>query len=320
MTRRRSQRSDDLYAEAERLIGRVRPEVAALERDVFDLGAEIGVDFELDDEGVHVRDEPVLVRATSENRKLAPVVMDDVGMARRRPRAVGPFCSSTFVPVAQTCPSTCPFRGNGCMAESGYTGRPNRRIERNARGLSSEQVSRHEARAIDRELFPRGVPRDGGRDGRSPRDLRLHVSGDVTTRAGLRAIAAAVERWKARGGGSCWTFTHAWRDLPRKLWGAISVLASVEEPRDAEVARARGYVPAITVRSFPAPRAFRVEGSSTLWLPCPAELGRTTCVECRLCLDRTTWLGETSRGIAFAVHGQSAEVAKRKLPVLRSAG
>lgn len=312
-----SARSDRLHAEVERLLRRGRSAVRAIGVDVEGMGADLGLGVELDAREPE-RGEPVLVRETSENRKLSPVVMDDVGMARRRPRAVGSYCSSTFAPVRQTCPP-CPFKGNGCMAESGYTGRPNRRIEVNAAGLSSAEVSRREAEAIDRRLHPRGVPRDGGRDGRSGRDLRLHVSGDVTTRSGLRGLAAAVSRWKGRGGGAAWTFTHAWRSLPGEEWGPISVLASIEETADADLARARGYAPAITVREFPVPRAFRLEGSSTTWIPCPAELGKTTCVECRLCLDRTDWLRETGRGIAFAVHGQSAERARRRLPVVRPA-
>lgn len=310
--------SDVLFDEASRLLTKGRRSLRALGVEVEALGETLGLDFELEGPEEVESLEVVLVRETSENRKLAPVVMDDVGMARKRPRAVGPFCSSTFVPVANTCPP-CPFKGNGCMAESGYTGRPNRRIEANARGLTSVEVTRREAEALDRRLFPAGVPRDGGRDGKSPRDLRLHVSGDVTTRVGLDLLVAAVWRWKARGGGACWTFTHAWRDLPGERWGSISILASLEDPKDSELARARGYTPAITVRSFPAPRSFRLAGSSTTWIPCPAELGKTTCVECRLCLDRTEWMRETDRGIAFAVHGQSAERARRRLPVVRAA-
>lgn len=75
---------------------------------------------------------------------------------------------------------------------------------------------------------------------------------------------------------------------------------------------------AIVVAEFPAERAFRLPGSSTLWLPCPAELGRTTCVQCRLCLDRTDWLRETDRGIAFAVHGPGARKAKRRLALVHA--
>lgn len=305
---------DRLFEDAERELARGRRSARALATTVRAMGAQVD-----DDElgGIAEHASPVLVRATAENRKLAPVDLVDVGGQRLRPVARGPYVSATYLPVEQTCPSSCAFKGHGCMAQSGYTGRPVRRLEQLAAGLGSREISRLEARAID-ALFVRGVPRDGGRDGRRPRDLRLHVSGDVTTRGGLRDLVGAVERWRSRGGGSCWTFTHAWRELDGASWGPISVLASIEEPRDAEEARARGYTPAITVRDFPSRRAFSIGG--TTWLPCPAETGRATCVECRLCLDRGEWLREGGKGIAFAVHGMQAGAARRRLPVLASGG
>lgn len=296
-------RLDQLFADAD-------VELARSRRGARHAARALGID---DLEGALELDSPVLVRPTSENRKLSPVDLVDVGGDRPRPAARAPYCSSTYVPIAQTCPSSCPFKGHGCMAESGYSGRPVRRLEANARGLSSREISRHEAAAIDR-LFVGGVPRDGGRDGRGARDLRLHVSGDVTTVGGLRDLVAAVERWKSRGGGSCWTFTHAWRSLDGASWGPIAVLASIEEPAHAELARARGYAPAITVRSFPSSRAFDAGG--TTWIPCPAETSDRTCVECRLCLDHVDRLRESGRGIAFAVHGPGVEAARRRLPVI----
>lgn len=260
-------------------------------------------------------EQPALVIPVAANRKLSPVDLVDVGMARRRPVPRRPFCSATYVPVQQTCPRTCPFRGNGCMAQSGYTGRAVRRIEALAEGMSSYEIGRQEALALDR-LCRRGVPRDGGRDGESPRDLRLHISGDVTEDSSLRVLAAAVSRWKARGGGSAWTFTHAWERLERERWRPISVLASIERPEQSELAQARSYVPAITVRTFPSTKPFRVAGSRTMWIPCPAETKKRTCVECRLCLDHEDQLYERGHGIAFAVHGGQSKKAKRQLPTL----
>jgi hypothetical protein len=258
----------------------------------------------------------VLVMRESTNRKLSPVEMVDVGMERKRPYARRPFVSSSFLPVNPTCPRSCPFRGNGCMAETGYTGRPNRKLEAVARDLelTATDAAIAEAHVIDR-LFPHGVPRDGGRDGQSPRDFRLHVSGDVGGVVAARALGDAVARWKARGGGSAWTFTHAWKRVHRRDFGPISVLASVESRSQVEAVRERGYAPAITVDSFYDSRAFELWPGAK-WIPCPAELGKTTCVECRLCLDRTDWMRETGRGIAFAVHGPGAESAKRKLRVV----
>lgn len=124
-------------------------------------------------------DAPALARAIAANRKLAPVDMVDVGLPRKRPVPRRPFCSATYAPVQQTCPSSCVFRGHGCMAQSGYTGRAVRRLEINAHGLSPLRIAKAEARQIDR-LHPHGVPRWGGRSGHHRMDLRLHVSGDVT--------------------------------------------------------------------------------------------------------------------------------------------
>ncbi len=305
---------DELFADAAAALDDSRRAARRAEGRVRELAGELGVELEEDAHPALRRaEEAVLALAIAANRKLAPVDLVDVGGPRRRPVPRAPYCAATYVPVRQTCPSSCPFRGHGCMAEAGYTGRAVRRLEGAAEGLDVYELARQEARAIDR-LRPR---RDGGRDGRSPRDLRLHVSGDVTRPDALEMIAAAALRWQRRGGGGVWTFTHAWRALERRLWTPISVLASVESPADAEHARDLGYTPAITVRAFPARSSFHLEGSTTAWIPCPAETSGRTCVECRLCIDREPWLHETGRGIAFAVHGMSAERARRRLPVLR---
>lgn len=306
---------DDLLDEMDRELELARASAHAAVSAVVAAGDALGSDVEVPFIEEEVGEGAVLVRATSENRKLSPVVLDDVGGDRLRPRAVGPFCSSTFAPVSQTCPRGCAFRDNGCMAQAGYTGRPNRRLERNARGIGPDELARLEAASID-ATFPGGVPRDGGRDGTRGRDLRLHVSGDVTTKAGQRALVGAAARWRMRGGGSVWTFTHSWRELPGEEWGEVSVLASVEDARESELARARGYAPALVVASAASGKAFSLPGSTTRWIPCPAELGESTCVECRLCLDRSSWLADADRGIAFVAHGPQAARAARRLPVV----
>lgn len=257
----------------------------------------------------------VLVLPRSANRKLAPVDLVDVGMDRKRPVPRAPFCSATYIPIAQTCPDSCPFKSGGCFASSGYSGRPVRRMEANAEGLSAADIARAEAKGLD-GLDRNGVEPDGGRDGKSPRDLRLHVSGDVTTPEGLDLLAGAVVRWQGRGGGSAWTFTHSWRTLPRARWRSISVLASVETPAQVEEARERGYTPALTIREFPdGAKPFKVPGAETSFIPCPAETKGATCVECRLCVDREPFLHEKNKGIAFAVHGVQSAQAKKRLPM-----
>lgn len=309
--------TDDLFAEAAKVLDAGRRGARRTHADVIAAAGTLGLSADdlVDDtlvDAIAKRPVPALIITKSANRKLAPVALVDVGGDRPRPIPQGPYCDATYLPVRQTCPSSCPFRGHGCMAESGYTGRAVRRLESLAAGMSAREVARAEANEIDR-LHRNGVPRDGGRDGKSPRDLRLHVSGDVATAGGLRDLVSVLESWKLRGGGSCWTFTHWWRELPDR-WGPISVLASIEDPADAELARARGYAPALTVRSFPSRKAFAAGG--TTWIPCPAETSDTTCIECRLCLEQTDRLRDTNRGIAFAAHGPGDGAAKRRLPVI----
>lgn len=241
------------------------------------------------------------VRETSMNRKLSPVVLDRDVEGIARPHALPPYCSSTFAAIGPTCPSSCPFKGNGCMADSGFTRILSVRLNDNARGMSELQVIAEEACEIDGAFDGGPIPHDGlGR----PRALRLHVGGDVQSVECARILGAAAVRWRKRGGGSVWTFTHSWRTIPREAWGwAVSVLASVETAADLELALARGYAPAIVVPELPLDgKRMKVEGSKVPVIPCPGETRAATCVGCRLCLDRP--LVKMGAGIAFGVHGR----------------
>ena len=84
-------------------------------------------------------------------------------------------------------------------------------------------------------------------------------------------------------------------------------------------ARGRGYAPSIVVRQFPDRRAFYVRGIVGRVVPCPAETGDRTCVQCRLCLSDEGLL-ERATTIAFAAHGgaDGAVKARRTLPILEA--
>lgn len=121
------------------------------------------------------------------------------------------------------------------------------------------------------------------------------------------------------GGGSVWTYTHRWVDIDRDAWGSsISVLASVENIEFAHHARKLGYAPALVVDKFASDKAHTLrEGKRSLKvIPCPAQTRGTTCVECRLCLDRD--LHTMNVAIGFSVHGVEAAKARRRLPVLKA--
>jgi hypothetical protein len=244
----------------------------------------------------------------SHNRKLAPVERLLTG-GRLRPKARAPFVATTDVSIATTCSDACPFKGRGCFAEAGFTRFMARRLDAAAEGLTTDAVIAEEARLIDGAFKGGRVPQDGARSGR---DLRLHVGGDVGSVLGARLLASAARRWRDRGGGAVWSFTHAWREVPREAWGPISVLASVERPEDIEAARAAGYAATIVVDEFPSDRAFFPPGSSAKIVPCPAETRGTTCVECRLCLDADT-LARRNVAITFEAHGPTARRVREAL-------
>lgn len=289
----------------------------------------------------------VSFQGRSSNRKLSPtreVHVPNSPWPRFEP--IGPYICTTYVSIAETCPSSCAFKDAGCFAQTGMTGRLIKKLDQAAtlereryrllvkarslveardmlgeEGIIYRSVAHAEAAAIDRQ-FQRGVPQDGAKGGR---DLRLHVSGDVRDAEGAKELAGAASRWYLRDGGDVYTYTHRAHQIPREDWGGVdgvSILSSVETPKQARLARDRGYAIAIVVRSFPddTTRAFELPGVPGKIIPCPAETGvkktdgsEVTCVDCRLCFDADA-LYDRNRAIGFAAHG-AVKKAKRKLPV-----
>lgn len=267
-----------------------------------------------------IREPGVVVRGLSAIRKFGPVVHEPNPGSGFGIKLIPqpPYTAATYAPIEQTCPSDCMFKAPNeagvrpCYADAGFTRGAVRKLEGQAVGMTPLQIARSEARAVDR-LFPQGVPQDGARGGR---DLRLHVSGDVTGIRAAAALAGAAARWRERGGGSVWTYTHAWRFVERSAWGKIAVLASVESVRDIGKARNRGYASALVVAQHESEKAWPAAGTKVV--PCPYETRKVTCSACRLCLDRDLLqLGIT---VAFAAHGALAAEVKRRLPVIQASG
>lgn len=270
-----------------------------------------------------------VLHAATCDRKLAPVGLErhELDWHALRPFALGPFVSATYVAIKATCPSACTFRERGCYVREGFTGRAMRLLDERAGKVSGDDVIAAEAELIDgafrgvRGGTPGTIPQDGGRDGSSGRDLRLHIGGDASSERGAELLSGAAYRWLERCGGEVWTYTHLWDVIDAATWFPISALASVESAADAVRAIARGYVPAIVLPSFPADtsRPFRIAGLPPKWraLACPAETRGTTCVQCRACLN-THKLREAKIAIAFAAHGGDGGArARRALQVLQ---
>lgn len=219
---------------------------------------------------------------------------------------------ATYASIKATCPDSCDLKDKGCYAQTSFVGMINWRMNRRARQGSPLDVARAEAQAIDASYNGGQVP--------TGRALRIHVAGDSRTLAGTRVINKAVARWRKRGGGDCWSYTHAWKHVPREEWNNVSTLASVDSVSDIEQARAQGYAPAIVVPEFTTDKAFTLPGSDTKFIPCPAqthpggkEIG---CTDCRLCFNANR-LYKGNFGIAFAAHGIKKAELKRHLTIIR---
>lgn len=146
--------------------------------------------------------------------------------------------------------------------------------------------------------------------------MRLHVAGDSRTLAGTRLLNNAVQRWKKRGGGDCWTYTHAFAHVPREEWSNVSVLASVASVEEVTLAREQGYAPAIVVGEHPSDKAYTLPGSDVKWIPCPNQTRGVGCTDCKLCFNADR-LRDGNFGIAFAAPGVYKGVIKRRLQVIQ---
>jgi hypothetical protein len=212
--------------------------------------------------------------------------------------------ATTYAPIVNSCPTSCPFMGSGCYGQNGPVAIHGSRLESQLRGLSADTVAMLEAAEI----------RDGAAmlaKRRQTMPLRLHTFGDCRTTFAASTVASAAKSWP----GAVWTYTHAWRDVPRGAWGSVSVLASCEGAEDAREALAVGYAAAIVVEEHPADGRAWTAGDIRV-VPCPEQMRGRTCAECRLCWDADRLLA-TRSVIAFAAHGAGAKRAKRKLRVVK---
>lgn len=143
---------------------------------------------------------------------------------------------ATWVSIEATCVD-CSFKESRvCYAMGGQAADTTKKLDTIAvaNKISSEQASLEEAACIDSAYEGMDIPHG--------RFLRLHASGDTSTRPGAQAIRSAIGRWFNRGGAIAYTYTHAWRRVPRADFGPqLSVLASLNPDDDARGALAAGY-------------------------------------------------------------------------------
>lgn len=213
---------------------------------------------------------------------------------------------ATYASIDRTCPSTCALKSAGCYAQTSFVGITNARLTKEASTLSALQVARSEASAI-RNTYKDKITKETY--------LRIHVSGDTKVRKGVVSINAAVKSLLTKGLKAAYSYTHSWRNIPRKLWSNVSVLASVDSVSQVEQARKNGYAPAIVVSEFASDKAFKIPGSDVTFIPCPAQTRDITCGQCKLCM-KADFLYQNNKGIAFAAHGVAKGKIKKRLNVL----
>jgi hypothetical protein len=219
---------------------------------------------------------------------------------------------STYASIEATCPSSCSLKNDGCYAQLSFVGITSNRLNKEAVDSSALEVARAEAKAIDNAYKGKRIP--------FATNLRIHVAGDSRTVKGSKLINSAVGRWKKRGGANCWSYTHAWKNVPRSTWSNVSMLASVSSVKEAEAAREKGYAPAIVVGEFTNSKAFTLPGSDVKFIPCPAQTEpggkRVGCSDCKLCFNADR-LYKGNFGIAFEAHGVRKNNIKKRLNVIQ---
>jgi hypothetical protein len=208
-------------------------------------------------------------------------------------RKIGNISSTTV--TLKTCPNSCPFKDNGCYAQSSFVGMHVSKLNKTT--STPLELANEEAIAINSLS--------------GKRDLRLHVAGDCTTNKIAGIVSGAAEKYKTKHNKKVYTYTHAWRNVDRSSWNSVSVLASTETTHDAKIAISKGYGASIVVSSHKDTKAYMEDGLKLL--PCPQQIkDSVTCETCKLCMN-DTYLRDNKVVIAFASHGTGAKKVNNAL-------
>ena len=209
--------------------------------------------------------------------------------------------SATYAPI-ETCPSSCPFLNNGCYAQTSHTGMHASRLGKNAR-----------KNKITTPLKLAKIEADAIRNLKGENDLRLHVVGDCKTSKAAEVLAKASAEHNAKNGKKVWTYTHAWREIPREKFGNISVLASCETLEECKQAMKRGYAASI-VRLKPFNGTMPFAGLKMT--ACKEITKSIQCDKCRMCMNDKKLLNN-NEVICFFPHGTGT--AKARDAILKKA-
>lgn len=203
-------------------------------------------------------------------------------------RKTGPIPTSMTEP--DSCPSSCPLRGQGCYAELGLTRRPWLAVGKGERGAFWQGFLAQVARIAAGSLWRHNVAGD-----------LPHVDDkiDAPAMAGLLRVQTGKR-------GFTYTHhdvfdgehaTHNAAVVREANAAGFTVNVSCEQPEKADRAMSEGH-PAVLVVPSDAPRRTTTPQGRPV-LTCPATYNEaTTCATCGWCaLSRRQWV------VAFPAHG-----------------
>lgn len=220
------------------------------------------------------------------------------------------------------CPTSCPFKGNGCYAESYHTLRvwrradnpeDKRRVHGGEEGLAyallSAVLAKRAKGDITTQLFRHNVAGD------------MAVSGtaklDVVTLMGLARAVQKVNKSLTGNALLGYTYTHC--DLTQKDYGYIrqaqsmgfNVNVSCETIEEAIKAKAQGCSVFLACDNVEATKE-QLKAKGYHSLQCPSQTHGKSCKSCQLCAKNIKPI------ILIEVHGQSKAKAKKVIMMKRA--
>lgn len=184
-----------------------------------------------------------------------------------------------------TCPSTCPLRGNGCYAENGPIGLAWNRAVKDLDSVLQGISAMPEGAKL--RLFPAGdMPGEGD---------KLDVG------AMTQILEACVEK-----GMTVWGYTHKDTWIEFLLWAnslpGVTIAVSCTTPEEADIYRDMGLPTTIPVADLSC-----IPELGDEFIPCQHAVSGKPCIECNLCMSPH---GKT---VCFPVHGACKGKAKKVL-------
>ena len=192
------------------------------------------------------------------------------------------------------CPATCPFRGNGCYAESGPLALHWAKVTNGDRGMAWPEFLAAIA------ALPSG------------RQFRHNQAGDIVDPNTALGAQQLAELATASQGRKAWTYTHHPLTTPsgaqavrEATANGFTVNASCDSASHADALMAMG-VPAVFVCDSTETRTSWQTPDGNRAVLCPAQrIDGMTCETCGLCANRPA-----NVAVAFAAHGTGKRKAE----------